>query len=331
MSRKGVDEELPSVTLYCCESGSDKVYRAEVAREGDGYVVRFAYGRRGAALKAGTKTSRPISRENALEVYERLVREKRGRGYVDAASGEALAAAPDAARGEARRPRKGAARGSGEPGAALDAGMLLRQFAADWDDLRTFCDGTLDELSVTFRGNDRARNRLSVRRLAIVDEVFGVLVWGGDYTWSANRSVPEFDGDVRLCIDVPNARALRKEGDRFRPLPPTAAQREAFRTFIPDAARHRRTVEDINWRYYTRYRNELLDEDDPDSRRLLPNVRDPAGVWRLLSRPSITVPVQPKSGWWIELCWECRWDPEHGHKVVLRNGKENYVGQQGGG
>jgi bifunctional non-homologous end joining protein LigD len=52
--------ELLSTTLYFTEGGSDKVYSAEIKPSGSGFVVNFAYGRRGNALTPGSKTSSPV-------------------------------------------------------------------------------------------------------------------------------------------------------------------------------------------------------------------------------------------------------------------------------
>jgi bifunctional non-homologous end joining protein LigD len=47
-------EPLPAIELGYREGSSDKVYRAAVEAQGSGFVVNFAYGRRGASLAAGT-------------------------------------------------------------------------------------------------------------------------------------------------------------------------------------------------------------------------------------------------------------------------------------
>ncbi len=36
-------------------------------------------------------------------------------------------------------------------------------------------------------------------------------------------------------------------------------------------------------------------------------------------------------GWTISLNWECSWDPDHGHEVVVRKGKVVHVAIQGVG
>ena len=65
-----------SVTLYFREGSSDKVYQISLEPAGDGYVVNFAYGRRGSTLSTGTKTHHPVPFDEAKSIYDRLVREK---------------------------------------------------------------------------------------------------------------------------------------------------------------------------------------------------------------------------------------------------------------
>ena len=69
-------------TLYYREGGSDKLYQAAVEPSGGGFVVSFAFGRRGSTLQSGTKTPQPVGYEQARKVYERLVKEKTANGYT---------------------------------------------------------------------------------------------------------------------------------------------------------------------------------------------------------------------------------------------------------
>jgi bifunctional non-homologous end joining protein LigD len=78
---------MQTTTLYLRDGRSDKVYRAELAPQSGGWVVRFAYGRRGSTLTAGTKTPSPVSREEAEEVYNRLIRSKTAKGYTPGEDG----------------------------------------------------------------------------------------------------------------------------------------------------------------------------------------------------------------------------------------------------
>lgn len=73
--------------LFFQEGTSDKVYEIDLCESGDGFLVNFRYGRRGAALKEGTKTVFPIPRAEADKVFLALEQEKRKKGYV--AAGEA--------------------------------------------------------------------------------------------------------------------------------------------------------------------------------------------------------------------------------------------------
>jgi len=69
------------VTLYFREGSSDKVYQASIEPSGIGFVVNFAYGRRGSTLQTGTKTSSPVDYAAAKDIYDRLLREKTAKGY----------------------------------------------------------------------------------------------------------------------------------------------------------------------------------------------------------------------------------------------------------
>ena len=78
---------MENITLYYREGSSDKVYQAALESQGGGYVVTFAYGRRGTALATGTKTHAPVTYDEAKTIYERLVREKTAKGYTPGADG----------------------------------------------------------------------------------------------------------------------------------------------------------------------------------------------------------------------------------------------------
>lgn len=79
--------EPRSVTLYCREGSSDKEYQLRLEPSGDGFVVNFAFGRRGSALKPGTKTQSPVAYDAAAKIYDKLLKEKTGKGYTEAESG----------------------------------------------------------------------------------------------------------------------------------------------------------------------------------------------------------------------------------------------------
>ncbi len=80
---------VAAVDLEYREGSSDKVYRAEVVESGCGYAVNYAYGRRGSALNAGTRTPAAVPLEQALKIYGKLVKSKTAKGYVEAVPGTA--------------------------------------------------------------------------------------------------------------------------------------------------------------------------------------------------------------------------------------------------
>src|SRR5690349_825231 len=64
------------------EGKSDKVYEVDLVEVAtDQYVVNFRYGRRGSALRDGTKTPLPISLDKARALFTALVDEKTKGGY----------------------------------------------------------------------------------------------------------------------------------------------------------------------------------------------------------------------------------------------------------
>jgi bifunctional non-homologous end joining protein LigD len=81
------DTQNKSITLYFREGRSDKVYQASVGRSGAGFVVNFAFGRRGSTLQTGTKTAIPVDYQAAVKVYDKLVQEKMAKGYTPGADG----------------------------------------------------------------------------------------------------------------------------------------------------------------------------------------------------------------------------------------------------
>ncbi len=75
--------------LYFQEGTSDKVYEVDLCEAGEGeFLVNFRYGRRGQSLKEGTKTPFPESEASARAKFERLVEEKKRKGYQEGAAPE---------------------------------------------------------------------------------------------------------------------------------------------------------------------------------------------------------------------------------------------------
>jgi bifunctional non-homologous end joining protein LigD len=81
-------EQQSHIELEFREGSSDKVYRAAIEKADGGFVVNFAYGRRGATLNTGTKTTQPVTCDEAAGIYEKLVRSKTAKGYKPVAGGQ---------------------------------------------------------------------------------------------------------------------------------------------------------------------------------------------------------------------------------------------------
>jgi bifunctional non-homologous end joining protein LigD len=70
-------------TLYYREGASDKVYQVAIEPQNSQFVLNFAYGRRGATLQTGTKTQSPVDHTQALSIFNKLVTEKKAKGYTE--------------------------------------------------------------------------------------------------------------------------------------------------------------------------------------------------------------------------------------------------------
>ena len=80
-------EHEEQISLYYREGRSDKVYHVQIDAAAAGFVVNFQFGRRGSTLQAGTKTPVPVPFGKAKTIYDRLVAEKKGKGYTEGADG----------------------------------------------------------------------------------------------------------------------------------------------------------------------------------------------------------------------------------------------------
>ena len=88
MSTLGVSPTTVAISLYFREGSSDKVYHAQiVADDNDLYSVNFQYGRRGSTLQTGNKTAAPVALAQAQKIFDKLLAEKRAKGYTDGESG----------------------------------------------------------------------------------------------------------------------------------------------------------------------------------------------------------------------------------------------------
>lgn len=76
-----------STTLYYREGTSDKVYQAAIEKVDGGFVVNFAFGRRGSTLQTGNKTQSPVPYDKAKVVFDSLVKSKLDKGYTPGPDG----------------------------------------------------------------------------------------------------------------------------------------------------------------------------------------------------------------------------------------------------
>jgi bifunctional non-homologous end joining protein LigD len=87
-----------STTLYYREGSSDKIYQAAIEEAEGGFVVNFAFGRRGSTLSTGTKTPAPVPFDKAKSVFDKLVQSKLAKGYTPGADGTPYAHTENAER-----------------------------------------------------------------------------------------------------------------------------------------------------------------------------------------------------------------------------------------
>lgn len=74
---------IKQTKLVFAEGRSEKVYEIDLCEVGaNQFVVNFRYGKRGAALKDGSKTVAPVKRDEADRVFDKLVKDKVDSGYV---------------------------------------------------------------------------------------------------------------------------------------------------------------------------------------------------------------------------------------------------------
>jgi len=81
------EPKLETITLYYREGTSDKVYQCAIEPAGERFTVNFAYGRRGSTMNTGTKTNVPVDYDNAKRIFDKLVKEKQGKGYTQGKDG----------------------------------------------------------------------------------------------------------------------------------------------------------------------------------------------------------------------------------------------------
>lgn len=87
-----------TVTLRFVEGSSDKQYSVTIQPSGDSFDVVAAWGRTGSTMQTAVKTASPAPLEKAQALANKLLDEKRRKGYTDAAGGAAYSGAEFAGR-----------------------------------------------------------------------------------------------------------------------------------------------------------------------------------------------------------------------------------------
>ena len=144
-----------SVTLYCREGGSDKVYQIHLraAPGGAGWLVHRANGPRGKALRPGTETPAPVELATAQAIFERLLKSKLKKGYHEGEDGQAYADEAFAGRASDHRPQLLT---------AIDA-RLARELLNDPDwGLQEKANGERRALRIERDGSVRGINKLGL-------------------------------------------------------------------------------------------------------------------------------------------------------------------------
>lgn len=76
-----------SIVLNYVDGASAKTYQCQLEGSGEAWTVKFQYGRIGSTLTAGSKTPTPVAFDKAKSIFDKLVREKKSKGYSETDSG----------------------------------------------------------------------------------------------------------------------------------------------------------------------------------------------------------------------------------------------------
>jgi predicted DNA-binding WGR domain protein len=85
-------------SLYYREGSSDKEYHVQLVPMNGLFMVNFAFGRRGSTLNTGSKTPVPVDEARAKDIFAKLVREKKAKGYIEGPEGAPYQHSPEAGR-----------------------------------------------------------------------------------------------------------------------------------------------------------------------------------------------------------------------------------------
>lgn len=122
-----------SIELFFQEGSSDKVYNATIVEDAGAFTVHVAWGRRGSTLNTGSKAVR-VTRAAADRMFDKLVREKRGKGYEErTVENQPAAVAPPQGQGSGSRvaPGRAVVGRAAQLLTAIDDDADLTRFLAD--------------------------------------------------------------------------------------------------------------------------------------------------------------------------------------------------------
>jgi bifunctional non-homologous end joining protein LigD len=246
-----MSKAVKSVSLFFQEGSSDKVYNAQIVKDGDGYTVSCQWGRRGASLQEGSKAVRvPLAKAEAK--FASLVREKTNKGYQELTSDvQPAAVAPPEGEGSGskvtgKRARVGvkaqlaeAIDDEGSLGKFLSNDSIVAQQKIDGE--RVLVHVNENELLVTNReGQKKSLDAARFDGLSylphgtIVDGellggdywLFDVLAFAGDdvkgrgylerFELLNNEIEPALSGDIRVLPVAVGAKAKQKLHDKLR-------------------------------------------------------------------------------------------------------------------
>jgi bifunctional non-homologous end joining protein LigD len=80
MNPEAAVKETETIELYFQQGSSDKVYHLQLEGDEEQWTVKAQWGRRGSALQSDTKVN-GVAFEEAKRLYDRIIREKTGKGY----------------------------------------------------------------------------------------------------------------------------------------------------------------------------------------------------------------------------------------------------------
>lgn len=75
-------ERINCVSLFNREGGADKQYTLWIEPSGDGFLIQTQWGPRGGWVQSACKTPAPVPMAKAQAVYDKLIKEKKAKGYV---------------------------------------------------------------------------------------------------------------------------------------------------------------------------------------------------------------------------------------------------------